>query len=240
MMFVFKNSPDGLNIESISRAQYQISQENSIDFLFNAWGTVEVVAETKNDFDAAIIRKDYELEVMNRISVKDISEIAIDFPGTNASIIGSEQIGSNSTNMTAYGVYFDSIIYRGGYFTRHGAYPFPDSMLLPTQSLSKVMMTSVGAMAFDLAYPSFNFYNRSIHSLIPECPSELWNDSSIDNAIDMATGNYNNDSYEKDYNSNINKKFILGETYKEKLSIACNIYKRRSKPGMCMCIGKCL
>jgi hypothetical protein len=233
MMFVFMNNPNDTSLISISRLQYQISQESFPLFQFDMWGSLKLYASTELIPNAASIRKDYERHVMERLPVKNISELATTFPGIEYSKIGTDGgIAPNNTNMTAFGVQVDGILYRGGYLTRNGVYPYKDSMLFPTYSISKIIMSSLGLMTFDLTYPLFRIYDRTISSLIQQCSSELWGDVTLGNTIDMATGNFMNASYEVDYKSEINHVFVAdSETFLEKIRTACGSYKRKSKPG---------
>ncbi len=229
MTFLFKTAADGQSIASISKAYYQIVQETCLYFKANFWGTMTVSATTSTVNNAPTIRASYENEVANRLPVKDIAQLAVDFPGTNTALIGSEQ---TAAHRTAFGVVVDNTLYRGGFQTRYGTYGFKDVMALPSYSTSKAFMDSFGAMRIAQKYPALNFYANSIASRVPSCPSATWGDVSISNALDMATGNYGLAGYEADEGSiAMTNDYFLRETQAEKLNFACTKYARKATPG---------
>jgi hypothetical protein len=229
MTFLFKNGADGQSIAAISSAFYQITQETCEYFKVNLWGTLSVSAATRTVPNAAAIRSAYEAEVAARLPTKDISQLAVDYPGTDVAKFGA---GITPAHMTAYGYVIDGVHYRGGYQTRFGTYGYKDVMTFPSYSTAKSYFTSAAAMRLSQKYPALNLYGSSIASRVPSCPAARWGDVTISHALDMATGNYGLVGYEADESSaSMTSDYFLVETEAEKLGFMCNKYARKATPG---------
>lgn len=229
MTFLFKTGADGQSVSAISSAFYQITQETCEYFKVNLWGTLNISATTKTVLNAAAVRSAYEAEVSSRLPTKDISQLAVDFPGTDVSKFGA---GITPAHMTAYGYVINGVHYRGGYQTRSGTYGYKDVMTFPSYSTAKSYFSSMGTMRMSQKYPALNIYGNSITSRVPSCPSATWGDVTISNALDMATGNYGLSGYEADEGStSMSNDYFLVETEAEKLSFMCTKYGRKATPG---------
>ena len=212
-MFVYKTASNGIDVQAISRLQYQISQETCQYFKDNMWGTLAISAVTTTVPTAATIRAAYEAEITAQLPVKTISQLATDFPGTVVSSIASEL---TTAHITAFGVVVDGTIYRGGFMTRHGTYPYPQWMVLPSYSTAKVIVDVLSALRYQQKYPlvADNPWTKTIASLVSEAvASGKWGDVTIENAFDMATGNYGLAGYEADEGSTaMSNDYFLRET----------------------------
>lgn len=229
MTFLFKNAANGVDISLISKGYYQITQETCQYFKANFWGTLTISAVTATISSASTVRSNYEAEVANRLPVKDISQLAVDFPGTNYALIGSEQ---TTGHMTAFGVEVDGTLYRGGFQTRFGIYPFKDVLVLPSYSTYKSYGTELAALRIQQKYPGTDIFNNFISNRVPSCPTSKWSDVKISHCLDMGTGNYGLAGYESDEGSvAMTNDYFLRETQLEKLSFACNKYARKATPG---------
>jgi len=87
----------------------------------------------------------------------------------------------------------------------------------------------VALMRLEKLYPGIAA--RSVHSLVPECPAQRWSDVSLENVLDMATGNYARAAPHADENSLPHTRFIDDDTHATKIEFACSHFARRAEPG---------
>ena len=123
--------------------------------------------------------------------------------------------------MTIYGVIVDGTHYVGGCETRYGTHPYCDSLRVPSYSTSKTALASVGAMRLEKVYG--DFFDQYIADLVPEAAAGPQGDFfgvTVNNALDMATGNYSLSGYFDDESSNDSNGFFLPETHAEKMNFA--------------------
>jgi len=213
---------------NVSRVAYQISSETCAYLKFNMWGVVPAVFDIGEvaGADEAISRLDRHRAA--RLPVKPIAMLAKDYPGVNPANIGAVD-GVKAEDMTVYGLLADGVHYRSGCQTRHGPYPFCDSLPLPSYSTAKSIFAGVALMRMEKLYPGIAA--RSISSLVPECSAKQWADVSVENALDMATGRYKKARPNADEGSKPNVAFLDDDTHGTKIDFACNHFKRRADPG---------
>ena len=228
LTFAFKD--DG----SITNAAVQVGGETCLYFQYDLTGLVPAQYAAGNVSGAATLIADYEAEVLSRLPVKAITELATDYPasGINVANIAAEQ----SSAPTTHGVLYKGVHYAAPCSTRHGDYPFCEVMSLPSYSTAK---TAVANMAFALLIEQ-NSLNRNamVAPSVGECQdgingtSSIWSDVSIENALDMATGNYRLASYEGDEGSTaVVNEFFLTFTHDEKIAHSCERYIRKAAPN---------
>jgi hypothetical protein len=238
LSFLFKTSTvDGRSIANISRAYYQISQETCLYFKVNMWGTIQIQGTTLDLFGVDVLRSSYEYEVNARLQTKPMSGLALDFPGTVTSLIGSEQTTGHTTFSA---VEVDGIVYANTYATRNGVHPYPEAVLAPSYSTSKSWLVSLACMVIDNQFASYNLYGQTIKSLIPSASITLWGDVTIAHVLDMASGNRNLAGYEADESSTaMTNYFFLRETHSQKLSYCLTYGSRKNTPGTFWCYTTC-
>ena len=224
LTFLFKSD------SSISNVAYQIAGETCEYYQFNMWGQVSATytPQTIAIATAASATTTYEAEVAARMPTKPIAQLAFDFPAAGVTIanIGSDQTASY---MTVFGVAVDGTNYVGGCGTRYGTYPYCAVLDLPSYSTAKSIVGSIGLMRMEKKYPGTK--SLSIGSNVDKCSGTQWTDSSLLNALDMATGNYALAGYESDEGSTSTKNnFFLVDTYSGKATFACS-YSRKAVPG---------
>lgn len=222
LTFLFKSD------SSISNVAYQIAGETCQYYQFNMWGQVSATytPQTIPSADSAITA--YEAEVAGRMPTKPIAQLAVDFPAAGVTIanIGSDQTASY---MTVFGVAVDGTNYVGGCGTRYGTYPYCAVLDLPSYSTAKSIVGSIGLMRMEKKYTGTK--SLSIGSTVDKCTGTQWSDSSLLNALDMATGNYALAGYESDENStSTSTNFFKKDTYNDKATFACK-YSRKATPG---------
>jgi hypothetical protein len=131
--------------------------------------------------------------------------------------------------MTAYGLLVDGVHYRGGCQTRHGSYPYCDSLPLPSYSTAKSVFAGVALMHMEKGHPGIAA--QSVSSLVSQCPPDRWADVSLENTLDMATGNYEQTEWEADEDSVSHVEFIDDDTHATKIEFACTHFERHAEPG---------
>lgn len=222
LSFLFKN--DG----SMSSLAYEIASETCNYYQFNLYGQLAASYAPGTVANAAAIKSAYETEIANRMPVKAIGALATDYPGSgiNIATLGSEQ---GASARSAFGVAYNGVHYTGACTTRYGDYPYCDVLDLPSYSVAKSVYGAYGLMALEHAYPGLR--NTSISSQVSACPASRWSDVSLEEALDMATGNYTSSGFEVDEGSSaMVNDFFLDYTDSGMTTFACG-YPRKSTPG---------
>ncbi len=226
LTFAFKD--DG----SITNVALQVGGETCLYFQYDLWGLVPGEYMPATVAGASSLIANYEAEVLNRLPVKPIADMANDFPGVIPANIAAEQ----SSAPTTHGVLYAGVHYAAPCSTRHGDYPFCQVMGLPSYSTAK---TAVANFAHALlTQQDSNARNISVSPYVAECQDgingtdSIWSDVSVENALDMATGNYRLASYEGDEGSTTTvNEFFLTFTHAEKMAHACERYIRKAAPN---------
>ena len=226
LTFAFKD--DG----SITNVAVQVGGETCLYFQYDMWDLVPAQYVAGSVAGSASIISDYEAEVLNRLPIKPITEMANDFPGLIPANIATEQ----SSAPTTHGVFYDGVHYAAPCSTRHGDYPFCEVMGLPSYSTAK---TAVANFAHALlTQQDSNARNISVNANVLQCQDgingtdSIWSDVTVENVLDMATGNYRLSSYEGDEGSTATvNEFFLTFTHAEKIAHACERYIRKSAPN---------
>jgi hypothetical protein len=224
MSFLFKS--DG----SISNVAYQIGSETCMYFKFDMWGVAgaEYIPATLESAQGVI--ESHVKEIANRLPVKPISQLLIDYPGVDINQFNGGDV-INPKDMTVFGFVIDGVNYVGGCETRFGPYPYCEVLDLPSYSLAKTLFAGMGLMYLEKQYP--NIKDERIADHVPECrASGNWMDVSFENALDMATGNYQSIQWEDDeWSVAMNNQFFIPETHARKINFACNAMLRKLEPG---------
>ncbi|GGD49282.1 choice-of-anchor D domain-containing protein [Lacimicrobium alkaliphilum] len=223
MTFVFKQ--DG----SISDVAYQIAQETCEYFKFNLHGKLDASYTPGAIAGDSQLKNDYVAELSNRLPRKALSELATDYPGqgVNISAIGSDQ---TSVHLSAYGVLYQGVHYQGQCNTRQGDYPYCEVMALPSYSTAKSIVGGIGLMALEQQYGGSQA-GLIVSDYVSECPTSTWSDVTFEQALDMATGNYDSagDSVDEGAQKTVDD-FFLVASHADKINHACD-YPRKSTPG---------
>ena len=99
--------------------------------------------------------------------------------------------------MTVFGFVINGVNYVGGCQTRQGPYPFCAELDLPSYSLAKSLVAGLGLMRVERLYPGAAAAN--IADYVPACAATgNWEDTSFENTLDMATGNFSSPDYDED------------------------------------------
>lgn len=224
MTFLFDNN-------NVSKVFYQITSETCAYFQFDMWGLLDAEYTPQQITKALEMAANHQQHIAERMPQKPISSIAIDYPGVNPSEFAHSSEVS-PLDLSLFGVIVDDTHYVGGCETRYGTHPYCDTLRVPSYSVSKTALASAGAMRLEQLYG--DFFSQSITSLVPEAAASqqgYFFDVSVNNALDMATGNYQLSGYfDDEYTSDAND-FFLPETHAEKMNFAVNQYPRQATPG---------
>lgn len=223
MTFLFKD--DG----SVSNVAYQIASETCAYFKFNSWGSLPASYSSYALANSQQITDDYQIEVSSRMPTKALAELAVDYPAANVQIstIGSEQ---TQAHQSAYGVVYNNVHYIAGCDTRYGEYPYCDVMALPSYSTAKSVVGGIGLMRLEQKYPGSQ-KDVFVSNWVSGCNSSQWYDVTLENALDMATGNYDSDVANADEASTaMLNGFFLTYTDSQKSNFSCS-YTRKASPG---------
>ncbi|NNE06612.1 MAG: choice-of-anchor D domain-containing protein [Xanthomonadales bacterium] len=223
MTFLFKD--DG----STSRLAYQVSSETCLYFKFDMWGSLAASYTPASVSNADGLRADYQAEVNGRMPVKPISDLAIDYPGSDPSQFGSAA-ETDPEHMTLFGFIIDGTHYTGGCNTRHGAYPYCDNLDLPSYSAAKSIFAGLALMRMEFKYPGF--MSSDVASQVSDCATDgNWGDVQYRHVIDMGTGNYGSALYMSDEGRSHTDNLFLPLDHASKISYSCTQYSRKASPG---------
>ncbi|NBM16629.1 hypothetical protein [Streptomyces sp. GC420] len=215
---------------TITKVRYQVTQETCAYQKFNMWGQLPATYTQGTPPDATAVKNAYAAEVADRLPSKPISELATDYPasGVDVSRFGA---GVTATHMTSYGLLINGVNYTSACTTRYGSYAFCSSMLLPSYSTAKSAFAGVAAMRLQQLYGD-GVTDELIRTWVPETASGSgdWTNVTLDNALDMATGNYTSSGYEVDEAGTQMSDFFVAEAYTSKMADAL-VFPHKAAPG---------
>ena len=219
---------DGVNVSQI---RYQITQETCLYFKFDLWGQTALDYHPESISNSALIKEAHKIEVANRLPTLPLSSLTIDFPEYRVNI---ERFGSGITpqDLTAYGLVINGTNYISKCATRYGEYAFCESLRLPSYSTAKSAFAAVALMRLGQKYGS-DVYDLLIKDYVPESALAVgdWTSVTFENALDMATGNYDRIGYQEDEEGSTMISFLdESETLGDKIKAAFS-FKNQSPPS---------
>jgi hypothetical protein len=224
MTFLFKT--DG----RVSKVAYQIASETRSYFKVNMWGVLDATYAPQTIANAAALISAYQAEMANRMPTKPLSALASDFPSAGIDIAKlAAPDGNVASEITGVGFVTDGVHYTGACVTRYGAFPYCSSLILPSYSTAKSVFAGAAMMRLEKKYPGTR--SLLITSYVPACNTAAWNDVTLEDTLDMATGNYNSASYEADERARSTYGLFGALTHSRKIDYSCNTYPRRAAPG---------
>ena len=218
MSFLYKG-------DIVSNAVVQIGSETCAYLQFDMWSKLSVSKILSDVVNTRRVKFDFQKEIKWRLPRRSIADLR----GTDIAQIGASQEVSPE-NMTVYGFAKDGQLYASECNTRHGPNPYCAEMALPSYSMAKSIVASIGLMRLEKLYPEARA--AKISDYVPQCKAKIWGDVSFEQALDMTTGNYTSQLYDKDEaGPKTWKSFMSEETHGTKIKHACTVHKRKSKPG---------
>ena len=223
MTFLFKE--DG----STSEVAYQISSETCLYFKADWWGLLSATYTPETIANQNLLIQEYQEEIANRMPTKPLSALSADYPGTDVSAFEAPN-STDASHVSTAGFIYGGIHYRGDCVTRFGNYPYCDSMVVPSYSSAKSFFGGVAMMRLEKLYPGVR--NTSVASHVPACNSNgNWSDVTLNNLLDMATGNYGDATYMADEDAAHTDNLFLSDSHSSKISYSCGQYSRKATPG---------
>jgi len=227
MTFLFSNTKSA----KVSNAYYQITQETCYPMKFNLWGFASATYNPGVVPGALALKENHAAEIAHRMPTKPFDALASDFPNAGINPSAFAVAYKHPEDITTYGLVINGVNYTAGCRTRFGTYAFCGDMRLPSYSIAKSVFAGVALMRLGQLYGT-SVYNHLIKSLIPETSiGGNWDITTLGNASDMATGNYNLDAYEVDEDSPKMDKFLVDESYGAKLVDAFAFKQNYAPPG---------
>ncbi len=223
MTFLFKE--DG----STSKVAYQISSETCLYFKADWWGLLSATYTPESIANQSQLIQDYQAEIAARMPTKPLSDLNTDYPGTDPSAFAAPN-STDASHVSTAGFIYGGVHYRGDCVTRYGNYPYCDSMVVPSYSTAKSFFAGVAMMRLEKLYPGVR--NTSVASHVPACSSNgNWSDVTLNNLLDMATGNYGSTTYMSDEGAAHTDGLFLADSHSNKISYSCSQYTRKATPG---------
>ncbi len=214
---------------STSPAAFQVTQETCKYFRFDLWGAGPTRYTAGEAPNADAVAAAYAAEVRARIPVRPIDEIRNDHPRVQV-YPQSFGGGMDHKHLTAHGVAFGGIHYAGPVRTRHGDYPYPDQIRLPSYSTAKTAFAAVALLRLAQLHGD-DVAQLLLRDYLPKPPKDAWQDVTFEHALDMATGHYwdpADQEDEKDTTTELN--FFVVENQNRRLRGAL-AYTAREPPG---------
>ena len=216
------------NAGNISNVHVQTVTETCLFYGFDMYGTLGATYNHYTVTNTAKVINDWKTEVSNHIPTQPITQLPIDFPGVDLSHYHSN---IKPADLHMYGVVVNGTNYVDGCSTRYGTHPYCSEMTTGVYSFTKSIFNSLAVMRAEKMWPGFK--NESIASRVSECGSSRnWNDVTIENALDMATGNYIHPRFHFDERGYaMLRGYFLQETRAQRADFACNKLPRKAIPG---------
>ncbi|MBL4911102.1 MAG: hypothetical protein JKX78_13940 [Alteromonadaceae bacterium] len=210
--FLFKS--DG----STSNIQVQNIAETCIFYGFEFYGMLTASYNTHDVSNKAQVINERNNEETARIPTKPLAQLAIDYPNVNLSNYG---YAIEPEDLNGYSILVNSTSYIDGCTTRYGEHPYCSEKTIGIYSFTKSIHAFMLVAALEKQYP--NFKNQLIKDLVPECSDSRWDGVTVENALDMATGNYNSLAFEADESSDeIENNYFLKSTRADRANFTCN------------------
>jgi CubicO group peptidase (beta-lactamase class C family) len=215
----------------VSKVRYQITQETCLTFKFDLWGQVGAFYLPGSIPQAAALKAAHAAELTGRLPTKPMAALTDDFPGSGfdeTALTG----GITAADMSLYGLVIEGTNYVSGCNTRHGRYAYCEQMRLPSYSTAKSAFAAVALMRLGQKYGT-GVYDLLVKDYLPEAASAAgdWSAVTFRNALDMATGNYDQAGFEVDEGGTNELMFLdLAESYTDKIRYAFG-FPHQEPPG---------
>ena len=220
LMFLFKN--DG----SVSRTALQITGETCLYLKLDLWGLLSTTYTAGAVAGKAAAISTHAAEVSARLPVRSMTQLAADYPALTPANLA---IGAAS-GRTLYGLVVNGVNYVSACATRNGNYPYCDVLDLPSFSTAKSAFASIALMRLQALYAS---KTQLIESWVPatQCQTSAWSTVTFENAVNMATGNYDSAAYEVDESAAKTNGLFVPLDHNSKITYSCGAYARKVAPG---------
>jgi len=219
--FLFK---DG----EISRVWYQITQETCPYFKTDMWGLLTATYHPESISDAEVLRGDFVQELQDRMPVQPLSSLIDVYPDVDLASFGA---GLTPEHVSVYGVVVDGVNYAGPCRTRYGNAGYCEARRHASYSTAKSAFAAIALMRL-AQQDGIGVKDLLIRDYAPEAAAAAgdWDSVTFENALDMATGNYDSSGYMADEEGATMSVFFNAETYNAKITAAFN-FPAQVPPG---------
>jgi hypothetical protein len=218
-----------LRDDEISRVVYQVVSETCGYFKADLWGVLAAEYAPRDlAAESAPVIARFDAHRERRLPVRSLARLAAEYPAIDTANLGVGD-GIPAADISVLGLVVDGIHYRSDCPTRQGPHPFCASLPLPSYSTAKSIFAGIAVMRLERLHPGVS--GTSIASLVEECDTAAWRDVTIENTLDMATGNFVSADANTDEDSAEHEDFVFEDHHVQKLSFACNHFPRKAEPG---------
>ena len=212
----------------VSDSVFQISSETCAYYKFDYISVFQTTFKEQPIDNVNLIVETEKNWTEAEASPQPIAEIYKKHDISKPSFADSSQF--KEENVTLYGLIDGDKHYSSECITRKGIYPICEQLLLPSYSLAKSI---AGTLSLSLIENTFEpIRSLTVAELLTECSGNKWKNVTLEDLSDMSTGNYFKTEYPFDERSPEHLRFIYDSpTSKEKLSIACRSFPKKTKPG---------
>ena len=221
LMFLFRR--DG----AVSRVALQISGETCSYLKFDMWASLAAIYVPGPVAARAATLAVHRAEVAHRLPVRPLAQLATDYPSVSVAALA---IGAARAR-TVYGLVVSGVNYVSACATRSGDYPFCEVLDLPSYSTAKSAFAAVALMRLQALAPDARTQPLRRWVAAGACQSAPWDGVRFQDALNMATGNYDSAGYEADESDARTRGLFLPLEHAGKIAFACGAYPRHSPPG---------
>lgn len=204
---------------------FQIASETCSYFQFDLAGRVKVTFNKKNLDNRKTIVEQFVQQLKNKAKVYNTDQLKKDHPQLDLKKLMPFSVNQSTTS----GVVIKGKHYRLNCETRYGSYPYCKWLALPSYSTAKSIFAGLGLMRLKAIVPKIN--QILVSKIIPECNQEKWNGVTLDDLVNMRTGNYISRDPHKDESSKLMLSFFLAPSHQQKLKLACESFPKKSTAG---------
>ena len=217
----------------ISNVYYQITAETCYPMKFDEWGTLKATYTPGIVAHAAAIENAEAAQIADRMPTRPFSALRRAYPKAGLVLRDFTSRYTCSAQdpkcIRIYGLVIDGINYTSRCPTRYGFYAFCSEMRLPSYSTAKTLFANVALARLGEMYGP-GVYRLLIKDFITPAAGN-WSRTTLGDALDMATGNYNSDRFGADEASRDMNTFFTAERYSRKISDAFAFHERHARPG---------
>ncbi len=171
--------------QTISNLRYQIVQESSPWYKFDAWGQLNAQRVATHPPDTQHLIDDYLAFAARREPVKPWSVL---YDSINPALLDYFDSQGGKEHITSSGMIIDGVIYSRGCHTRYGDYPYCDAMRHSVYSVAKSMGAALALLRLAEKYGVDVLDEKILDYIDIPADHDGWQGVRFRHAIDMATG----------------------------------------------------
>jgi hypothetical protein len=209
----------------VSKTAMQIASETCMYLQLDLWGLLDTHYRPGKVAGREAALAAHASEVKTRMPTRTLAQLHEEHPELDIQALA---IGAPAAR-TVYGLSFGGVNYLSSCDTRSGAYPYCETIDLPSYSLAKSVFGAAALMRLERMQPGAEDQRISAH--VPACNIPAWNGVTFANTLDMATGNYDSAGFEADENAAKSDRLFIPLDHPSKIRFACGAYPHQAAPG---------